>query len=270
MKLLLALIFILTTSSAYTQAPSIYFSLYDRKIYSLKNKGVRDFAVDVSSSRLTEQVNQQKIFGKVKELVFRVHWTLSPERLAVDVIGLPEGFMEAKNELKASFLPILDNLLPLTVEQRFPGYKIIPGKSPKEFLATDSSGLAPIPKYFLKFDELDRLSDITGMKPVGSWSMNWIYEKKAFSEGRWVVSQVTVTNSENGQTVKSSRKLNYGAAQGIGVLSEVVLTTEQSGEKGIRNQESFDFKNYRLNTGEAMRYFLGDSPVQEGKPKTQP
>jgi hypothetical protein len=245
---------------------SSYFSLYDRKIYSLKNKGVRDFMVDVVSSKLTEQVNQQKIFGNVKELIFRVHWTLSPERLAVDVIGLPEGFIEAKNDLRASFMPLLDNLLPMTVEQRFPGYKFSPGKTKREYIATDSSGLAAIPKYVLKFDDLDRLSEVIGAKPVGSWNMNWIYEKKAFSEGRWVISQVTVMNSENGQTVKSSRKLNYGTAQGIGVLSEVVLTVEQTGEKTIRTQESIEFKNYRINTGEGMRYFLGDSPVQEAKP----
>lgn len=267
MKLILAIIFIFSASSAYSQAPSVYFSLYDRKIYSLKNKGTKDFVVDVVSSRLTERVNERKIFGKVNELIFRVHWTLSPERLAVDVIGLPEGFVEAKNELRASFMSILDNLLPMTVEQRFPDYKISPGKTKREFIATDSSGLAAIPKYILKFDELDRLSEVIGAKPVGEWSMNWIYEKKAFSEGRWVVSQVTVTNSENGQTVKSSRKLNYGTAQGMGVLSEVVLTVEQSGEKGFRNEESIEFKNYRINTGEGMRYFLGDSPVEESKPK---
>ncbi len=270
MKLILAIIFIFSASLAYSQAPNVYFSLYDRKIYTLKNKGVKDFVVDVTNSKLTERVNEQKIFGKVKELIFRVHWTLSPERLAVDIIGLPEGFAEAKNELRASFMSVMDNLLPMTVEQRFPGYKFTPGKNKREFIATDVSGLAAIPKYLLKFDELDRLSEVIGAKPVGSWNMHWIYEKKAFSEGRWVISQVTVTNSENGQTVKSSRKLNYGTAQGIGVLSEIVLTVDQSAEKNIRTQETFEFKNYRLNTGEGMRYFLGDSPVQETKSAPKP
>ena len=167
--------------------------------------------------------------------------------------------------MKASFFPLLDNLLPMTIEQRFPGYKFTPGKIPREFIATDSSGLAPIPRYELKFDELDRVSEITGQKPVGSWNMNWIYEKKAFSEGRWVVSQITVTNSEGGQTVKSSRKLNYGSAQGIGVLNEVVLTVEQIGEKTIRTQESIEFTNYKINTGEGMRYFLNDLPAPAPK-----
>lgn len=268
MKLILSLIFLLSGLSAYAQDQKTYFSLYDRKVYSLKTKGVKDFVVDVKSSDLTEKVNDQKIFGNVKDLIFRVHWTLTPERLAVDIIGLPEGFTEAKNELKASFLPLLDNLLPMTVEQRFPGYKFSAGKTLREYIAADSSGLASIPRYVLKFDELDRLSEITGQKPVGSWNMNWIYEKKAFSEGRWVVSQVTLTNSEGGQTVKTTRKLNYGTAQGMGVLSEVVLTVEQGGEKTVRTQESIEFTNYKINTGEGMRYFLGDAPATA--PKANP
>lgn len=264
MKLTLALFMIFSAQLAFSQNQATYFSLFDRKVYSLKNKGVGDFVVDVTSSRLTEQVNEQKIFGMVKEVIFRIHWTLNPEKLAVDVIGLPEGFIEAKNELKASFLPVLDNLLPLTIEQRFPGYKITPGKTPKTYVATDSSGLAPIPSYVLKFDDQDRLSEVTGNKPVGTWDMSFVYEKKAFADGRWVISQVTVNNSESGKTLKSVRKLNYGTAHGIGVLTEVVLTTE--GDKGVSIKEEIEFKNYRINTGEGRRYFIGDAPAPASNP----
>ncbi len=267
MKFIFALMIVFTSTAAVAQAPSVYFSLFDRKVYSLKNKGVRDFVVDMTSARLLDQVNDQKIFGKVKELVFRVYWTQSPERLAVDVIGLPEGFIEAKTQLRTMALPLLDNLLPMTVEQRFPNYKITPGKVAREFIATDSSGLAPIPSYVLKFDDQDRLSEIIGKKPLGSWNMNWVYEKKAFSEGRWVISQVTVSNNESGQVVKTNRKLNYGNAQGMGVLTEVILSVEQQGEKPVRTEESIEFKNYKINTGEGMRYFMSDAPAPA---KTQP
>ena len=263
MKIILALTLLVNANLALSQNHSSYFSLFDRKVYSLKNKGVGDFVVDISSSKLTQQVNDQKIFGTVKEVIFRVHWTLSPERLAVDVVGLPEGFEEAKASLKASFMPVLDNLLPMTVEQRFPGYKITAGKTAKTFVATDPSGLAPIPSYVLKFDEMDRLSEVTGNKPVGTWNMTFVYERKAFAEGRWVISQVTVNNSEGGQNIKSTRKLNYGSAQGIGVLSEVIMTVES--DKGQSSTEEIDFKNYRINTGEGRRYFLGDAPAPAQK-----
>jgi hypothetical protein len=268
MKLICSmLVSILFSSLALAQTQNTYFSLFDRKVYSLKTKGVRDFVVDVKSSQLLEQVNEQKSFGHIKELVFRVHWTLSPERIAVDVIGLPEGFTEAKNALRENFMPLLDNLLPMNVEHRFPGYQISPSKTKREFIAKDTTGLAPIPKYLIRFDDLDRLSEIIGLKPVGAWNMNWIYEKKAFSDGKWVISQVTVINSEGGLTVKTTRKLNYGTEQGIGVLKEVVLTGEQSGEKSFRTQQNVEFTNYKINTGEGMRYFLNEAPAASPKGK---
>lgn len=267
MKFIFALMIVFTSTIAFAQAPAVYFSLFDRKVYTLKNKGVRDFVVDMTSAKLLDQVNEQKIFGRVKELVFRVYWTQSPERLAVDVIGLPEGFFEAKTQLRNMAMPLLDNLLPMTVEQRFPNYKFTPGKTAREFIATDSTRLAPIPTYTLKFDDQDRLAEIIGNKPLGSWNMNWVYEKKAFSEGRWVISQVSVTNNESGQLIKTTRKLNYGNAQGMGVLSEVVLSVEQQGEKPVRTEESIEFKNYKINTGEGTRYFMSDTPAPA---KTQP
>jgi hypothetical protein len=165
-----------------------------------------------------------------------------------------------KNHLRGLAMPLLDSLIPMTVEQRFPGYKIVPGKVAREFIATDGSGLAPITSYILKFDDQDRLSEVIGNKSLGSWNMNWVYEKKSFSEGRWVVGQVAVTNNEGGQIIKSNRKLNYTTTQGMGVLSEVIITVEHHGEKTVRTEESIEFKNYKINTGEGMRYFLGDTP----------
>lgn len=96
--------------------------------------------------------------------------------------------------------------------------------------------------------------------------MSWIYEKKAFSEGRWVISQVTVVNKEGGITTKSTRKLNYGTSQGIGVLSEVVLTVEQSGDKNLSTQETIDFKNYKINTGAGSRHFLAEPADSKSTP----
>ena len=60
-----------------------------------------------------------------------------------------------------------------------------------------------------------------------------------------------------------SKYLKYGSSQGIGVLSEVVIKTEQKLEninsKSLILEEAIEFKNYKINAGEALKYFLGDS-----------
>ena len=181
MKLLF--IFLITIFVAHAEDPANYLKLFDSKVYSLKSKGVKDFAVDLESSRLTKQINDQQSFGKVEELLFRVYWTAEPERVAIEVLGLPEGFVELKEELKLGILQLLDNLLPQTFQQKFSGYRFVQGGSAKEVLAQDTTGIAPIPNFILKFDEQNKLIEVVGNKPVGSIQVKTNLKKHSFQTG---------------------------------------------------------------------------------------
>jgi hypothetical protein len=263
MKSLLCLLLLSFTARA--QEPSVYMNLFDNKVYSLKTKGVKDFVVDIKSSKLTQHINDQKIFGHVKDVTFRTYWTASPERLAIEVLGLPEGFREAKEELKLAVLSMMDSLLPPKVEQRLPGYKVSAAVKPREFLAQDSSGLAPFPSYLIRFDAQDKLSEIVGQKGLSDWQMSFNYDKRSFSDGKWVLLSSVTTTQQHGITTTLTRQLNYGSHKGIGVLTGVAVTTEQrlpqAEAKPMQISEELLFTNYQLDTGEALKYFLG-----EGKP----
>ncbi|HXH73996.1 MAG TPA: hypothetical protein VNJ08_03475 [Bacteriovoracaceae bacterium] len=249
--------------SVHAQDPKAYIAAFDSKLYSLKSKGVKDFVVDVESSKLTKQMNDQMIFGKVKSLVFRIFWTSSPERLAVDVIGLPEGFREIKEELKLNIVSGLDNLLPMGIQEKFQGYKMMKGPSPKEFIAQDQSGVAPIPAYILKFDAKDTLAEVIGKKPVGTFRVTTKYDKQGFSEGKWVLTEQVTSSSENGLSIVSTKDIEYDEVNGIGVVEQVKIIIDQNSEnsdsKPIKVEETLQFKNYKLNTGEGIKYFLGDT-----------
>ncbi len=255
--------FFIFFNMALAQDPVTYLKNFDSKVYSLKSKGVKDFVVDIESNRLTKQVNAQQTFGKVQELLFRVYWTQNPERLAVEVMGLPEGFKEVKNELKSGIIQFMDNLIPQTFPQRFSGYKF---SSPRlrEFVASDTTGIAPIPSFILKFNDQDRLIEIIGNKPVGELSIIPIFEKTSFSDGKWVlVKQRTMTN-ENGQFLTITKEIEYEKVQGIAAVSRVNYTTEhKSGveAKPTRQSDDLIFKNYKINEGEALKYFLADTKV---------
>ncbi|MFP5385479.1 MAG: hypothetical protein ACLGHN_05330 [Bacteriovoracia bacterium] len=269
MKLLLCFVMLISSALSFAQDPVAYLKSFDSKIYSLKNKGAKDFVVDIESSKLTKQMNDQQLFGKVEELLFRVYWTSQPERVAIEIIGLPEGFKELKEELKVSVIPLLDNLIPQTLPQRFAGYTFTQGKKQREIIARDTSGIAPIPTFSLSFDDKDRLIEVNGQKPVGLFIVKPVYEKESFSEGKWVLKEQKTVASENGQTMTVSKELEYGKVQGISVLTEVEVTTEYRSEgtdkKPMSVSETIEFKNYKINEGTALKYFLG-----EGKPSTAP
>lgn len=270
MKVLLSLLLLIGT--AFAQDPSSYLKNFDAKVYSLKTKGVKDFVVDIESTKLTKQMNDQQIFGKVEEVIFRTYWTANPERLAIEVIGLPEGFKEIKEELKMAILGMMDNIIPQTMAQRFHGYKISQGAKPKEFIAQDSSGVAAVPSFVLRFDNQDRLIEIEGKKPIGTLETTPVYEKESFSDGRWVLKRQTTSSSESGQSIVIKKELSYGQAEGIGVVTAVEVTTQQKSlqsDKPVTMSESLTFKNYKINTGDALKYFLGDSQP-ESKKTTKP
>jgi hypothetical protein len=262
MKLILVLLSLLAFN-ALAEDPTAYLTKFDNKIYSLKTKGVKDFVVDIESSRLTTQMNDQMIFGRVKEVIFRTYWTANPERIAIEIIGLPEGFREIKEELKIAILGMMDNLIPVPMVQRFAGYKISAGPGAKEFTAQDLTGIAAVPAYVLSFDQQDRLSKITAKKPIGSMVITPKYEKESFSDSRFVLKSQESVSSENGQSVTVTKNLKYGTNQGIGVLTEVEVSTEQKFEglkdKSMKSEETLEFKNYKINSGDALKYFLGES-----------
>lgn len=260
MKVLFFSLFVM--SSAFAQDPSATLKAFDAKIYSLKNRGVKDFVVDIESSKLTKQMNDQQLFGKVEELIFRTYWTAQPERLAIEVIGLPDGFKEVKEELKISMLQMMDNILPQTMEQRFAGYKFIQ-KGPGEITAQDSTGLAPIPSFTLKLDDQKGLTEVIGHKPIGTLVVKPVYTKPSFSEGKLVLASQTTTSTENGQSMIVTKELEYDKAEGISVVSEVTISSEYKGPgkdaRSVKSNESIEFKNYKINDGSAFKYFLGES-----------
>jgi hypothetical protein len=271
MKALLVSLFMI--SSAFAQDSAEYLKNFDSKIYSLKSKGVDNFVVDIRSSKITKQLNDQQIFGKVEDVIFRTYWTAKPERLAIEIVGLPEGFKEVKDDLKGSILTVVENLIPPTFAQQFNGYKFTAGSKPKEILANDPSGLAAVPSFTLKFDKEDKLIETVANKPIGTLVMKPDYEKESFAEGKWVLKELVTTASENGQSMKVTKELSYSKVSGIGVLSEVELTVEQSGmgenAKPVSKSDTVEFKNYKINDGEALKYFLGEVKVV-APPATMP
>jgi hypothetical protein len=255
----LIFIFILSTNLLANEA-EIIFKKFESKSYSLKTMGIKDLVFDLESELLTRQINEQQVFGKIDQLIFRVYWTLSPERVSVDVIGLPEGFKELKEELKASIFPFVDELITKPLGAKFTGYKFSVNPQTNEVLATDTTGLAPIPSHQLKFDRDDKLVQIVSNKPVGSMILDLHYEKTKSTEGKWIKNQEIVTINENGQAIKISKNFSYKSLNGITLLYGVKLTTEKkSTNKAVEQfkiSDNVKFSHFKLNEGLAMKYFL--------------
>lgn len=259
MKVLL--LFLSMISVTYAQEIKNYLRNFENKTYSLKSKGVKDFVVDLENPKLTKQVNDMQRYGKVEKLIFRVYWTSVPERISVEVIGLPDGFKEFREELIANLSPLLEYLTPISLLDKFKGYELAGNSTIKNIRLKDKSGIASVPEFQLMFDQQDRLSEIKGLMPVGVLEIRPIFEKTNFSDGKWVLKSEAVTSLQGGTSLKVLKEFNYSKVDGISVLSEIVITTERQNSQQKTSPHSFtdefQLKNYKINNAEALKYFLG-------------
>jgi len=232
---------------------------FDKKTYTPRQKAVTDLIVDIESEKMKEELNEQKIFGNIKNLSFRFYWTAQPERLAVEVLGLPEGFKEVKENLKVNALSLFEDIIPIPLEKKFSNFKFT-RKSKQLIEAKDNNSLAPISSYDLVFNNENVLSEVIAKRAVGEMVTKFVYDKTSFSDGRLVLKAQDIFIEESGQKVNIKKEISYQIVAGVGLPQMINVTTKQSGSSGnLERVENLKFSNYQVNKGEALKFFLSES-----------
>lgn len=270
MKQWLLLVCLMVSSvTALAQDAEGVIHLSDEKNYTPRAKGLRDLVVDIVSPNLTKQLNEQMIFGNVQEAVFRVYWTAEPERVAIEVMGLPEGFAEIKQELKASMIGYLETVIPLPLSKRLASYKKrLDPKNSKVVIAEDTSHQMPIPVFEMTFAASGVIEKLVGKKPVGLVTTTYKYGQESWSDPRLVLLGTSTESQDGPQILQSTSEITYLATAGMGLPSMVKINTKQTiramttTDKPIQRSQSdtINFKNYKVNAGAATKWFLGQAP----------
>lgn len=268
MKLCVSLVLFLISLSAFAQDPAAIIRLADEKSYTPRAKSLRDLVVDFVSPQLTKQLNDQMIFGQVKEVAFRVYWTAEPERVSMEVLGLPEGFREIKEELKASMIGRLETVIPIPLSKRLSAYKFkTDPKNPRVLVATDPTAQLPIPEFEMTFGPSGVLEKTVGKKPVGIISTTYKYSSESWSDPRLVLVSTTTTSQEGPMSSESKTDISYLVTANMGLPSVVQTSVKQTvkvpGGKAVEQSSSdtLYFKNYKVNAGAATKWFLGENPT---------
>lgn len=252
---------------ASAQDPVAVLRTSDERIYNPKAKGLTDLVVDVVDPQLTKQLNDQMIFGIVNEVSFRFYWTAKPERIAIEIAGLPEGFREIKEELKARAIGNFESIVPIPIEAKFKDYQLRSGTgAQRTIVATDKTGLAPIPEFVFSVDAESRISQIVAKKAIGTQVTTLEWKKSPWSEPRSHAQRSISIAVDGPQSTEVTTETSWQVVAGIGLPASVKTSTRQTlkapGQpKPVERkvEEYIYFKNYKVNQGEAMKWFLGQS-----------
>jgi hypothetical protein len=229
---------------------------------------LNDLVVDVVNPAITKQLNDQKIFGNIKEVTFRIYWTANPERVAIDVLGMPEGFREIKEELKAMVVRNLEIIIPIPLEKKYQGYQFkMSSKQLKTVVATDQTNMQTIPEFEIIMDAEGRVQEVVAKKPIGIVSTRFSWVKAPWSEPRSHLVETQTRSEEGPQRTEIKSATSWQIVSGIGLPTTIKTSTKQIlSQPGQPNkpiernyEEIVYFKNYKVNVGEAMKWFLGNS-----------
>ncbi len=258
---------------ASAQDPAAVLRASDERTYTPRVKGLKDVFFEMSSPEVTKQLNDQMVLGRVTDAVFRVYWTAQPERLDMDVKGLPAGFHEVKEELKASMASRFEHVVPVPLEKKFSSYQLrpVPGRT-RFLIASDPKGLMPVPEFELEFDVEGRLQTSRAKKPVGTVVTRYTYGKFPWADSKGVLVKIEVVGEEGPLTTHSTVEITYETHAGIGLPSMVKSVSRQTlrppgatSPVERSTQEVLHLKAYRVNVGEGMKWFLG---TQQNNSKT--
>jgi hypothetical protein len=236
--------------------------------YDPRVKGLRDLVVEMESPTITKQLNDQMIFGKVQEVVFRAYWTAEPERVGMEIEGLPEGFREVKEELKLAMVARLEHILPPPWERRYPGYqpKTDPAQ-PKVILFENPTGYQTVLAYEVRFDMDYRPRQVVAKRASGLVTTTLHHARESWSEGRYVLVRSETSAEEGPQRTTVLQELTYQSFAGVGLPVLVKTATKQTlqppgAKPQVRTFEDvLTFKNHRVNSGAALSWFQ-----RSGKP----
>ena len=245
---------------------------FDIRSYHPENQGLRDIKFEVRVDQLLEKLNSESVFGKLSDVYFEVFW-LFPDKLDIEVVGLPKGFKERKEALKGLIANRLDFVIPQKLAQFTNGYTLTAQKKDQKILleATDKTGLRSINRMEFLFDKESKLLEFSTYSNSGTSASQLTFQAYPWSQNKWAIEKSKVENVSMGKKTIINTEIKYTTVAGFGLPQEVGITTQIPVITGTKEKEisieeiknAVKFSNYQVNLGKAAEHFK--TPANSGK-----
>lgn len=266
MKRLLLLFILLASNLVWAQQKIEEFEQFEIKSYDPQKNGLTDLVFEARIDNLTEILNKTQIFSKLVEVYFKIYW-LSPAQYKIEIMGLPKGFQEVRDDLSTLIKGKLEFIIPENFSDKFKGYtlKSEPIADGKLIKAIDDTYTMSIPEIDLIFDNSARLKSLETKAPFSAVKTEFFHSPKSWSNNKLVVDKIISTTKQGALSSSTVNTVEYITVGGIGFPSVVTVKTVsetlipangKEKEKKIKNETGsvIRFSKYEVNTGKAKRF----------------
>jgi hypothetical protein len=248
--------------------PSERVENFDLRYYHPQLLSLKDLAFEVRISNLKENVLKSIPLSQLDDLYYSVFW-IAPGKFLIEVHGLPKGYVQLRNELKALIRNRLDYVLPQKLAPKVRSYSLKTGGVNKDFstvIGTDETHQRGISEIEIKFDKKGRLRSFETKSPIGSQKSEMKMTSKSWSNNKWVVDSIVVTSRQGIQLTKMKNTLSYLKVDGFGFPEKVTVETTQEFQVNNKKENKerkmtseITFSNYQVNKGIARKRILDQS-----------
>jgi hypothetical protein len=268
MKIFLLIISVLSMSAVYAESKIEEVQQYEIRSYDPQKSGLTDLVFEAHVDNLTEILNKTQTFGKLVEVYFKIYW-MAPAQYRVEVMGMPDGFQEVRNDLSTLIKGKLDFVIPQKLSEKFKAYslKAEPIADGKLIKAIDDTFTLAIPQVDLVFDKNGRLKSSETRTPPAPVKTEFFQTPKAWSNNKLVMDKVVSVSKSGLATTTITNNIEYVAVSGIGFPSKITIkniteatipATKKDKEKKVKSESGtvIKFTKYEVNTGKAQRFMI--------------
>ncbi|MFT6068821.1 MAG: hypothetical protein ACJAT2_002014 [Bacteriovoracaceae bacterium] len=268
--ILVVFIFSISLGNA-SMKPAEIVENFDLRYYHPQLLSLKDLAFEIRVSNLKESVLKSIPLSKLDDLYYSVFW-IAPGKYLIEVHGLPKGYVELRNELKALIRNRLDYVLPQKLAPKVRSYSLKAGETKNNLstvIGTDETHQRGINEIEIKFNKKGMLQSFVTKSPMGSQKSEMQMSSKPWSNNKWVVDSIIVTSMQGVQFTKMKNTFKYKKVDGFGFPEKVTVETTQ--ELQVNNKEKkkrkvvseITFSNYQVNKGIARKRILDQSAKKQ-------
>lgn len=268
MRIFVLLVSLMFLSNAQAQQKIEEIEQYEIRSYDPQQRGLTDLVFEARIDNLTEILNKAQTFGKLIDVYFKIYW-ISPTQYKVEVMGIPKGFQEVRDDLSALIKGKLEFVIPEKFSEKFKSYtlKAEPIADGKLIKAIDDTYNMTSSEIDIIFDKTSRLKTIETRAPMSVVKTEFFQTPKAWSNNKLVMDKVVSTSRQGNAVLTTTNTIDYMVVGGIGFPAKIAVknvqeatipATAKEKEKKVKNESGsvIRFSKYELNTGKAQRYMV--------------
>ena len=271
MKFFYLCLSILFLTSVFAETKIEELEQFEIRSYSPQSLGVKDLVFEARIEGLKNIIEKNLVVGKLEDLYFKIYW-INAGDFRVEVMGLPKGFTEVKDDLKQLIKGKLDFVIPEKFSTKLKPYtlKVEPILDGKLVKAIDETYTLAIPEIDITFDKSNKLKFIETKLSQSPVRTEFFHSPKSWSNNKLVLDKVVSISGVKGASLTIDNDVEYVNVGGVGFPSKLVvkntseyMTAPTEKEKSkIEKKDVITkvfFTKYEVNTGKAQRFITEGS-----------